>query len=1129
MLPQAGERFGPYEILARLGGGGMGVVFRAWDERLHREVAIKLLHEEVREPVMRRRFLLEARAASALAHPHICTVFDFGEQDGEPYLVMELLEGETLRNRIAQRACSADEIVRYGKQIVEALGAAHAKGIVHRDIKPANIFLQSTAAGECIKILDFGLAKVSMALRSGRDSRVLELTSRGSTVGTLAYMSPEQARGEALDPRTDLFSTGIVLYEMAARRTPFQAETAALAFQALLSRPPEPIRTWNAAVPREVDRIITRLLSKDRSERYPNALAVQHAFDQLLARGKGEWLRKLPAAAVPLVRAPDPVLRTRRPKAARPKPASAASSSLARAQTDATANVTPPELDPSRAPGGELLRPRRLPRQEKDSRETKYPGEGLRAEPSRGDRPKHAVDPPEVVPSASHGSVEQGQIADKFRPNGPGEGVGPRKPAINVGSSAAVSPRTASLPEPQSSSTVPAIDRVGSGPAGAAQTGEVRVTDPFSRRSSRTPGGSSGSVPAAPARVDSSRPEQEGPVPQPVEPGRSAPMRWLVIIASLILVTGLLSLPAFKGRSGDLGRISIGPSDRLLLGPIVNRTGHDAFNPGVEAGLQLWLDTHSQLSWLGAEAYRAGQRVLVSQAAAQPEGTSPQAVARSLHARVYTHGELKQESSHFVLRVDIFDAATNDHLGSVEEDTVDAENLPVAIQRAAQELQRRFGETERQNGSSPADGAKDLPDMAALAAFGDGEAHWADSDVFRAIESYRRAADLAPDFAQAHLRLAWLYAGQGAELAAEDRAVRASSGASRRSERLQRLARVTRLTLVDQDLPSALQAARQAAAERPRDADALSLLATVNRLSGHMTEALLAAQKALSADPYSVSAADEAAFATIGLNRFDEARSIGEKARARGVLCQCGQQLLNGTEANLSGGASPATSQDLRPSWQRAVVMEENGNTPGAKALWHRVADVALAQAGMESAAPAALATEALNEALHGDCGSALGSVHQASLLSFGRGAAYHLALASAVCGSLRQVDGQAALRHIEAEGHPTPVGKNLELPLVHGTDLLANDQPAQAAMAFTLLPTDREASPLSLYLHGAALGAVQASTAAATALTLAEQRQGYSLLTGTPVASLSQRLLLRTQLSRDRPPRPSVGHAKVN
>ncbi len=181
MVPEAGQRFGPYEILGKLGSGGMGIVFRAWDERLHREVAVKLLHDEYTTPGMRERFLLEARAASALNHPNICTIFDMGEQDGEPYLVMELLEGMTLTQKIAQGAVPIEDLVRISEEVSEALVAAHGKGIVHRDIKPANIFLVKKAGGkQQAKVLDFGLAKIIQASRVGWASRSIEITTAGT-------------------------------------------------------------------------------------------------------------------------------------------------------------------------------------------------------------------------------------------------------------------------------------------------------------------------------------------------------------------------------------------------------------------------------------------------------------------------------------------------------------------------------------------------------------------------------------------------------------------------------------------------------------------------------------------------------------------------------------------------------------------------------------------------------------------------------------------------------------------------------------------------------------------------------------------------------------------------------------
>jgi len=290
----------------------MGIVFRAWDERLHREVAIKLLHDGYSMTGMRERFLQEARAASALNHPNICTVFDIGEQDGEPYLVMELLEGETLKERIARGPLLVEEIVRYAEEITDALLVAHSKGIVHRDVKPANIFLVAMGNGRSqAKVLDFGLAKIRLDAGGGWGSRSLDLTLAGGTVGTLAYMSPEQARGELLDGRSDLFALGVVMYEMATRRPPFRGATSALMFAQLFEHQPEPVRSWNESVPRELERVIEKLLAKERKERYQSAGEVRAALGKIEVRTARGWLQKGKPSAVPLVRAADPIARRR--------------------------------------------------------------------------------------------------------------------------------------------------------------------------------------------------------------------------------------------------------------------------------------------------------------------------------------------------------------------------------------------------------------------------------------------------------------------------------------------------------------------------------------------------------------------------------------------------------------------------------------------------------------------------------------------------------------------------------------------------------------------------------------------------------------------------------------------------
>ena len=293
MFPEAGEKLGPYEILGELGGGGMARVYRGWDRRLHREVAIKVIDDRLAMPGIGERFLREARAASALSHPNICTIFDIGEQDGAPYLVMELLEGETLRERINQDVIPVDEILRYSSEVADALAAAHARGIVHRDVKPANIFLvkKPNGSGQA-KMLDFGLAKIDQFANEEREFGS-NLTTMGATVGTVSYMSPEQARGEKLDARSDLFSLGIVMYEMATGQLPFRGNTSALVFVQLLGQmSPEPIRKFNGQIPAELEQVIMKLLAKSPRARYQSANELTDELQELAEQRSG-WLTRV--------------------------------------------------------------------------------------------------------------------------------------------------------------------------------------------------------------------------------------------------------------------------------------------------------------------------------------------------------------------------------------------------------------------------------------------------------------------------------------------------------------------------------------------------------------------------------------------------------------------------------------------------------------------------------------------------------------------------------------------------------------------------------------------------------------------------------------------------------------------
>ncbi len=1044
MVPQTGQRIGPYEILETLGAGGMGLVFRAWDGRLHREVALKLLRYESETPRMRERFLLEARAASALNHPHICTVFDMGEQDGEPYLVMELLQGLTLKEKMAADVLTAEEIVRYGMEVADALAAAHAKSIIHRDVKPANVFLINMARGvPQAKVLDFGLAKVvSQASENGRLSRKIDLTSEGSTVGTLAYMSPEQALGEPLDPRSDLFSLGVVMYEMATRRVPFRGTTSALIYVQLLHHAPEPMGRWNDAIPRELEQIVMRLLRKGRRERFQTAAELRDALRKLAERRDGDWLKKFPRARVPLVEAMDPVVRGKGPgsgvRAARVRAAAKQGSGLRRlavaADPQPGAQRDEPGLNSAEVEGTDLsegsdesdhIRPQRLPKPESGSRESAF----------------NAGESAVATMTASGVRRSSGQIAVAAKVETQSSGLTAAAPAGMDPAAAA-----GSGPEPrlieagaltelnQTLEPAPLQD--------LGQTEPALASEGENRRGSLV----------------------EAPRFRPVRRQSSAQeWWWMALVGGGIAL--MLALLLTRGES--VRRVDLQSTDPVLLTAIQNKTDDPAIDDVVERALEIGLEDSPRILLRGEEAYAAEMRAMRpgSEVGNGGVAVTPRRVAQSLGAKMYVYGEVGRTSRGWIITVDVLDAESNDKLLSLQEIAKGEQDVPAASERLAVRLREELGENlGHENGphATPPSNVR-LP---ALRAFAEGEKDREEGRTAEALPAYSRAAAEDPGFALASMRRAWLLAERFSEVDAAQAATAAQLAGARAGVRVQLLTEAYAEMLAEEDDRRALETIRRLLAIYPRDRDALIAQARAMRLDGHMTEALLSAEGARAREPLDWEAYDEAEKALIGLGRPDEAQRMEAQAERAGV-----RPGRNGAMARslLSGGNSEPVAEAGSPS----SAGESTRESVGARAFLS--------------------ASEALDAALRSNCGLSRelrGAPVDGEVQ--GNEARFRAGLASALCGD--QVPAADALARLaKAAGRHSRTAE-ISVPMLRAGIALAGHDPTGALAALSEIP-DRDRPPLATYLRGLAHRAGHQEALADADFRQAAEGQGRALL----------------------------------
>jgi serine/threonine protein kinase/tetratricopeptide (TPR) repeat protein len=982
----------------------MGHVFRAWDARLHREVAIKLLNHEYAIPGMRERFLREARAASALNHPNICTIFDIGEQDGDPYLVMELLEGETLKDRIREHTMRVDEIISVARDSAEGLGAAHAKGVVHRDVKPANIFLVNKPNGAIqAKILDFGLAKMEGGVLGSR-GRSLDITTVGATVGTLAYMSPEQARGEPLDARSDLFSLGVVMYEMATRHVPFQGATSALVFVQLLNHPPEPVREWNDAVPRELEKIIFKLLAKERTARFQSARELELALIAVAEKGSGGgWLRKA-VASVPLVRSNDPVARVKRLTRAQassdpglqsppPRPITPfppANSALQSEEALANGNANDLALRSS-STGDQVLRPvARIPRI--DGRlggNTPVPVNGI----------------PSTFSPVPPSTLQSG-------------GLTPSKRLAQIRLNSAVADA-----ETQAARSATPVPRSGPDPvmAGRPSSGGRRRTSrsPFT---SKTVAMSSVEEPLAASIVEEADSgielDENFPSLFTADSRRTRwnlPLRplWLVLAGSAILF-GLLFLYLHQSR---FATAKLSRSDVVVLTEIENHTGDKNLDNSLTEALRFDLAQSPYLVQRPGESYQAASRLLGLATEGSATGGSvllARKAAERLGARAYIYGTISGNSAPYTLHVELHDVASNNMLATAEAHPESLQQVASSIDQVATELRIAAGEPRSSIDANSIPLASEASsNLAAVQLYADAESLIAARQPLEALADLQRAVGLDPKFIQAHVRLAILYQRLRAETAAADSARLALAASSQASERTRTLVQAVFEREATGDYPHATALLRHLISIYPHDSQALVLVADSLRLQGHMAEALAYAQQACTEDPFSGAAYSQAEMALIGLDRYDAAYQLDLQAQRFGLARPADSLAaadLGGQESVVNDLIAdlPVGKIEYRPDWAYGIYLDNAGRLADGAALWRSRAQAAEQNDKLKSAGNFLLSQGGMDRALLGDCTGALDLLPptDSEPQSAGRVALFNTAVSSALCG-----DGARAAR----------------------------------------------------------------------------------------------------------------------
>ena len=1002
MVPRVGQRIGPYEILGRLGSGGMGLVFSAWDARLQRDVAIKLLREEYATPGMRSRFLQEARAASRLNHANICTIFDIGEQEGDPYLVMELLKGETIRARVTRGPMPVEDVLRVATEIADALIVAHERGIIHRDIKPANIILvEKTGGGFQTKVLDFGLAK--MDLGDALETTRFDLTSMGTTVGTVAYMSPEQARGEALDSRSDLFSLGVVLYEMATGELPFQGATSALVFVHLLSERPEPIRNVNQEVPKDFERVIMTLLAKKRSDRYQTAGELVDALHKIVLKrggaGKSIWGAR-----------PSRFL-SRRESEAPSKPAAS--------EKKQTSDSSKPK---------DAISPERTRPSE---------GEVVRASSSSDSflRPVKRIVTGEV-PSALPRS---GAESEGYK-SSPPRASGINRIVVPVAQQAAVATSVSS------SNAIPAQEAKPSEAVNASEAARLAASK---------------AAPKIPVKRFERTADFDHAEEEEASTRGSWKTRWIVLAAIVALAAGG-SLAWYQATHPTAAAADIPTS--LLLISLENQTGDSTIGGLLNAGMQFDLQQSPHLSLRSHQDLVAAMKSIgFTGNAAEPSMDDARRIAVAAGASNMAFGDIHTDGSSYQVSMRVYDVAKGTRLTDATETAFSREQIADAIDRLASEVRSGLGETGDSIGKTSLPLNREATsNLDALQAFETGVTLTSSGQEMDALFAFEHAVAMEPRFTQGYLVLADLYQKQHAEVAAAKAATKAQDNAASSGARTQALAQASYAMNALGDYDQAIAGLQRFRTSNPADLAARVQLAAAEQQTGKLAESLAMAQSVLKASPFNAEARVEAELDLVGLERVDAAAQFEQQAQKAGQGDAGIDALLSLLGADVEPTA--AAQEALGTKVYEASVLDAKGEFVGGLAAWRSIVSNSHATPDLASSASYALASAALDRAMSTDCGAALSLVREGTLLPTGPDAQYASGMASALCTDL---DGaRKSLSDLTSGSAQAFAAKNIYIPtLTAAIQWKAGDATGalatlQGANAYDLLS-------MSAYLRG--------------------------------------------------------------